>query len=141
MSKPSLAILAVFLILSAVPTNSQRVACNLNPDFACSYAFLDYFPPGPDQKSMIEVMGWVFTSITVSKVGVRLSEPSTNFLYDWQYTVTSNTYHSTTVTNQLFVYTTWFSLADLPKGYYDALFGMFDPDGNLVYELPFHLIL
>ena len=140
MSKPSLVILGVFLILSAVPINSQQVACTYNNDFLCTYAYLYYFPPGPAEVSMIEVMGWAFANITISKVGVRLYDSNINYLYSWQYTATGNTYYVTNAAQQFF-YAPWFSLAGIPKGYYDALFGMFDSNSNLVYELPFTFVL
>ena len=140
MSKSSFVILGVFLILSAVPANSQQVACAYNPDIVCTFAYLYYFPPGPAQVSMIEVMGIIFVNITISKVGVRLYDSNINYLYNWQYTVTNNNYLVTTAAVQFF-YAPWFSLSGVPNGYYDASFGMFDSNSNLVYELPFSFVL
>ena len=140
MSKFSLVILGVFLILSAVPTNSQQVACTFNADFSCTYASLYYFPPGPAEVSMIEVIGWVFVNITITNIGVRLYDSTTNHLYDWQLTPVLNTYQVTTAANQFF-YAPWFSLAGLPKGSYGALFGIFDSNSNIVFDLPFTFVL
>ena len=140
MAKSSLVILAVFLILSGVPSNSQQVNCTSNDDFLCTSASLFYFPPDASGWSMIEVLGWVFTNITVMEVGVKLYDLNNNILYNWQNTTTNNTY---TVINhaEQFFYAPWFSLTGIAAGSYNATFGMFDQSGKLIYELLFSFVL
>ena len=140
MARHSLAILVVCLILSGLPTNSQEVNCTSNDDFLCTFASLFYFPPDASGLSMIEVLGWVFTNITVMEVGVKLYDSSSDTLYNWQLTTTNNTYTVTTQAEQ-FLYAPWFSLAGLPASTYDAAFGMFDENGDIIYELLFSLVL
>ena len=88
---------------------------------------------------MIEVLGWVFTNITVMEVGVKLYDLNSNTLYNWQLTTTNNTY--TVTTAEQFFYAPWFSLTGIPAGTYDAAFGMFDENGKIIYELLFSLVL
>ena len=140
MAKSSLVLLTVLLILSPVSVNSQEVVCASNANFLCTFASQYYFPPDASGWSMIEVLGWVFTSVTVMQVGVQLYDVNNNILYDWQLTTTNNTY-TIGAQSQQFFYAPWFSLSGKVASTYDALFGMFDQNGNLIYELPFSFVL
>ena len=140
MAKSSLVLLTVLLILSPVSVNSQEVVCASNANFLCTFASQYYFPPDPSGWSMIEVLGWVFTSVTVMQVGVQLYDVNNNILYDWQLTTTNNTYTIGTQSQQFF-YAPWFSLRSKAASTYDAVFGMFDQHGSIIYELPFSFAL
>ena len=139
MSKHSLVLLGVFLLLSAVPTNSQQVECSSNDDFLCTYASLYYFPPGPTGYSMIEVIGWVMKTTTISELGVQLYDTKSKVLYNWQLIRWDITYLVDPQPKQFF-YAPWFLLAGLPSSTYNGLFGVFDQSGTIIYELPFSFI-
>ena len=140
MVKRSLVIIGVFLILSAVPTNSIQFACVSNSEFLCTYANLYYMPPDASGLSLFEVLGWIVNSITISQVGVQLYDSSNHILHNWQLTTVDTVYTITSQAEQFF-YAPWFSTLGLPSSNYSASFGMFDQYGVLVYELPFSFVL
>ena len=140
MANRSLVIIGLFLILSAVPTNSIQFACVSNATIQCSWANLYYMPPDASGLSLMEVLGWVLKSVTITQVGVQIYDTNNHILHDWQL---SSVYTVYTITSQAeqFFYAPWFSTLGLPSGNYDASFGMFDQNGILIYELPFNFIL
>ena len=140
MAKSSFVILSVFLILCAVPANSQDVTCTSNASFLCTNATLLYFPPDPSGYSMIQVMGWVYSSVTVMQVGVQLYDVNNDILYSWQLSL-ANTVYKIASQPQQFFYAPWFTLTGRVASTYDAKFGMFNQFGSLIYELPFSFVL
>ena len=140
MANRSLVIIGLFLILSAVPTNSIQFACVSNPTIQCSWANLYYMPPDASGFSLMEVLGWVLKSVTITQVGVQIYDSNNYAWYGWQLSTVDTSYKITTQAEQFF-YAPWFSTLGLPSGNYDASFGMFDQNGILIYELPFNFIL
>ena len=134
---PSLVIIGLFLILSAVPTNSIQFACVSNATIQCSWANLYYMPPDASGLSLMEVLGWVLKSVTITQVGVQLYDANSTVLHDWQL----STVYKITGQAEQFFYAPWLSTLGLPSGNYDARFGMFDLNGKLFYELPFNSII
>ena len=120
-----------------LPTSSQQGICTSNDDFMCTFASQFSFPPDVSGWTMIEVMGWVSTNITVMEVGVKLYDLNSSTEYNWQNTTTNDTYTQA----EPFFYAPWFSLTGMAAGSYNATFGMFDQTGKLIYELLFSFVL